>query len=93
MSRAWGLGLLLLMASPVLAEEPSELMADKARVTPAQAERAALRTGAGQVHEIELRVHHGRPVYRVKFSDGRRVLVDAISGAVIRRDRPRPFAE
>lgn len=87
-TRGLTLMLLLVMAVPARAGDSRELLADRARITPAQAERAALGTGSGTVHEIELKVRKGRPVFQVKFTDGRKVLVDAVSGAVLGRDRP-----
>lgn len=88
MWQALALGGLLVLASPARAEvEPHERLADRVRITVAQAERAALRKQSGRVREIELKVRAGRPVYRVKFADGGHVWVDAISGAVIRCDR------
>lgn len=88
MRRAMATALLLTVASPALAEDAREMLADQARITPAQAERTALKQHAGHVHEIELKVRHGKPVFQVKFSDGRRVLVDAVSGTVVRINRP-----
>lgn len=88
MRRAITLGVMLALAGPALAdEETRERLADRVRITVAQAERAALKAQTGRVREIELRVRAGKPVYRIKFTDGRKVWVDAVTGAVVRCDR------
>lgn len=91
MRRMATLGLLLALAGPALADEdPRERLADKVRVTPAQAERVAFEVERGRVHEIELKARNGRPLYRVRFENGGRVWVDAVSGRVVRREPPSP---
>lgn len=91
MKLAVTIGLLLAMTGAAFAAgESRESLADKVRVSPAQAERVAFEVEKGRVHEIELKVRGGRPVYQVKFESGHKVWVDALTGAVVRRDRAIP---
>lgn len=70
---------------PALAGEDMDGLAEKAKISPAQAATIAKGKHPGKVKEIELKGWEGRPVYKVEFSDDGKVYVDAIDGKVVER--------
>ena len=79
---------MLVMASPVLAQGPTDdvaldALAEKVTITPAKAVKAAKARMQGRVKEICLKAYAGQPVYEVEFENDREVYVDARTGRVL----------
>lgn len=80
----FALALMLVAAGAVPAfAEDLETVANRAKITPAQAIKIAQGQHPGRVLELELEPRGAKPVYAIEFDDDRKVHVDAVSGEIL----------